>query len=112
ALKCTSMPCSIKLLPQLLRALQRNQSLIVLEMDSSHLPSQQQHNIAALLHRNRSRPGLHDQLVAFGLLGLPRPIGPTIPIPSSSLITSSGTNLSAASSHPASELVIDGWVEI
>ena len=106
ALRCTSMPCSIKLLPQLLRALQRNQTLIVLEMDSSHLPSQQQHNIAALLHRNRSKPGLHDQLVAFGLIGLPKPI----PIPSP-LNHSASTSSVPLSSH-SQELGMEGWVEL
>lgn len=102
ALRCNSMPCSIKLLPSLIKALTRNTTLLVLEMDSSHLPSQQQHNIAALLQRNRSRPGLHDQLVAFGLLSLPR----STPEPHHPPASSSSLPVS----HSASDL--DGWVAL
>lgn len=100
-LRCNAMPCSIKMLPLLLRALTRNKTLILLEMDSSHLPSQQQHIITSMLQRNRSRPGLHDQLVSFALVSARPPEPPARHAASSSELHSS---------HSTAD--IDGWIRL
>jgi small GTP-binding protein len=65
SLRCANIRLTQRALAPLLDALSRNTHLLQFIVDDSGLPEQQRSNITSLIARNRSRPGVHDQIVTY-----------------------------------------------